>query len=123
MQINWRDKPRGKNLKEAEEYLDIFGLGREVREFDNARPKTMMAKDILRVTGQTPAKPNDPHVKKKLRQFKKGKPVPPVLLIWVDKALGPKPQLLIADGFHRVSAAFHLDEDTQVHTLLAGTTE
>lgn len=120
MKINWRLEPKRKSFKEAREYLDIFGLGDDVRRFGGAKPKAMMAKDILRVTGQTPAKPNDPHVKKKLRKMRKGKPISPVLLIWVEHALGPKPQLLIADGFHRVSAAFHLDEDTQVHTLLAG---
>ena len=120
MQINWRDEPKYKSFVEAQEYLDIFGLGREVRRFNRASSKTMKAKDILRVTGQTPAKPKDPHVKKKLKQMQKGKKIQPVLLIWVDGALGPKPQLLIADGFHRISAAFHLDEDTEVHTLLAG---
>lgn len=120
MQINWRSKPKRKSLDEAMEYLGIFGLGGEVRRFDRASPKTMMAKDILRATDQTPAKPQDPHVKKKMRQMKRGKKIQPVLLIWVNGALGPEPRLIIADGFHRVSAAFHLDEDTEVHTLLAG---
>jgi len=44
-----------------------------------------------------------------LKKIKAGKAISPVLLVG-----GLREYLVIADGYHRVSAAFHVNEETPV---------
>mgnify|MGYP001097097390 FL=1 len=49
--------------------------------------------------------------------MKKGKPLSPVLLVRGDLLRGVPAQ--IADGYHRVCASYHLDENTDIPCRIA----
>jgi hypothetical protein len=61
--------------------------------------------------GQTNAK-----VAKSLRKIAQGKPLPPIMLVRGD-AERDLP-LIVADGMHRLSAAWHADESANVACCL-----
>jgi hypothetical protein len=70
------------------------------------------AKDLLRA-GRLPLLPaENAHVKKDLGKVEKGALLSPVLL--VRGHLDQDVPLTIADGYHRVCASYHLDEDADV---------
>jgi hypothetical protein len=75
-----------------------------------------VAKDILRAS-TLPLLPTDElHVSDNLKKIRKGKPMAPVILIQGDLLSG-RP-LVIADGYHRMCAACHVDEDTPVAVIM-----
>ncbi len=59
-----------------------------------------------------PAAAGQPHVASDLAKIGKDKPLSPVLLVGGDLTTG-RP-LQIADGYHRVCASYHTDENTDV---------
>ncbi len=75
-------------------------------------------KDILRASG-LPALPLDNvHVASDLAKVQAGRALSPVLLVRGDAENGVS--LQIADGYHRVCAAYHLDENTDVPCRIVG---
>jgi hypothetical protein len=67
------------------------------------------AKDILRAAQLPPLRgKQSAEVAEKLAKIKKGIPISPVLLLG-----GARDHLVIADGYHRASAACRVDEDTR----------
>jgi len=56
-------------------------------------------------------------VKEDLKKIAKGKPLSPVLLVRGD-VLRQVP-LIVADGYHRICAAYHYDEDANVQCRVA----
>ncbi len=68
------------------------------------------AKDILRAADLPPLRPKQSaEVSDKLREIKGDIPISPILLIG-----GIRDALVIADGYHRASAAYRLDQDAFV---------
>ena len=82
-----------------------------------ARPMHQKAKDILRAAGLRLLPRDNPHVASDLDKIGKGKPLSPVLLVRGDLITG-RP-LQIADGYHRVCASYHTEENTDIPCLLA----
>jgi len=75
------------------------------------------ANDLLRAS-QLPLLPvDDPEVVKELKKIKHGDPLAPVLLVRGGLEAG-RP-LTIADGYHRVCASYHLDEDADIPARMA----
>ncbi|HEX3541292.1 MAG TPA: hypothetical protein VHT75_12740 [Acidimicrobiales bacterium] len=74
------------------------------------------ANDLLRASGLPLLAEDDPEVAKDLKKVRKGKPLAPVLLLRGE--LGQRP-LAIADGYHRICASYHLDEDADIPCLIA----
>jgi hypothetical protein len=70
------------------------------------------AKDILRAARLPLLPADDPEVAKDLKKVSKGTPLSPVLLVRGE--LRPDRALQIADGYHRVCASYHLDEDAEI---------
>jgi hypothetical protein len=66
-----------------------------------------MAKDILRASALPLLAANDHEVAKDLSKVKSGTKLSPVLLVRGTP-------LWIADGYHRVCASYHLDEDAAI---------
>lgn len=60
----------------------------------------------------------NPHVASDLSKIKKGQSLSPVLLVRGDLALGRV--LQIADGYHRVCASYHIDENTDIPCRIVG---
>jgi len=71
------------------------------------------ANDIVRASGGVPWGWDDPGVKRGLLKALSGKRLHPPLLVTHDEGL------IIADGSHRVSLAYHLDPFMNIPVLLA----
>jgi len=106
--------PEPHDYKAAEDYL-LLVLERKhaehaVHELRHARhTHAWKAKDILRAAGLEPLPADNEGVAAKLAKLRAGKALSPVLL--VEREDGP---LIIADGYHRVSAAHLTDESAGV---------
>jgi hypothetical protein len=112
--IHWLPDPEDKDYDAAESFLSLL-LGPEVLA-DVVQRLCMSpvghwaAKDILRAAGLAPVKPKQSNeVAEKLKEIKNSMPISPILAIG-----GLLENLVIADGYHRVSAAYRVDEDSLV---------
>jgi hypothetical protein len=75
------------------------------------------AKDLLR-SSQLPAlPPENLHVARDIGKVKAGKKLSPVLL--VRGQLGSDLPLIVADGYHRICASYHLDENADIPCRIA----
>jgi hypothetical protein len=90
---------------------------RLVRTMRHARPVSHAAKDLLRASGLLLLPQDDAQVAADLKRIRKGKPLAPVLLVQGDLLHGSL--LIVADGYHRICAACHFDEDAPISCLLA----
>jgi hypothetical protein len=72
---------------------------------------THRVNDLLRASALPLLPPDDPEVVKDLKKMRKGKKVSPVLLVRGE--IGDR-ALVIADGYHRICASYHLSEDQPV---------
>ena len=70
------------------------------------------AKDLFRASELTLLPATNKHVKENLKKFKKGIKLSPILLVATEN------KLIIADGFHRLSASYVLSEDEEVPCIL-----
>ena len=78
------------------------------------------AKDILRAARLRLLPVDNPHVAADLSKIKKGQPLSPILVVRGDFTKGVP--LQIADGYHRVCASYHTDENTDIPVIIAPST-
>jgi hypothetical protein len=114
LQIKWRAMPAPHDYKAAQQYLELVLSAKEVKhaihELRAAKhTHSWKAKDILRAAALEGLPANDEGVAAKLAKARAGKPLAPVLLVQREDA-----PLIVADGYHRVSAAHLLDESCEV---------
>jgi hypothetical protein len=113
---NWKEQPDDHDYPAAENYLSLImlpGAAHKIAQRLRRAPIVhWMAKDVLRAS-RLPVLPADSyHVAKDLRKVKSGKKLSPVLL--VRGRLDAEIALTIADGYHRICASYHLDEETEI---------
>jgi hypothetical protein len=84
-------------------------LGRRLRA---ARLVHRKAKDLLRAAQLPVLPPENIHVAKDLEKVRTGNLLSPVLL--VRGRLAANVPLTVADGYHRICASWHLDEDADI---------
>ena len=117
----WRSAPTREDLEAARTYLSLLysdALAKHLaRELARAQTRRATAKDLLRASNLVLLSADELHVKQDLRRIRKGKPLPPVLLIRGDMSLGIP--LVIADGYHRICAICYFDEDAPVACRIA----
>lgn len=77
------------------------------------------AKDILRAAQLGLLDVNNPHVAADLAKIEKGQPLSPILLVRGDFKKGVP--LQIADGYHRVCASYHTNENTDIPVIIVAT--
>ena len=111
--------PERHDYQAAEDYLRLVltpkHADRAVRELRHAKQtRAWKAKDILRAAQLDPLPADNEGVAAKLAKVRGGKPLSPVLL--VQREDGP---LIVADGYHRVSAAHLQDESAEVPAVEA----
>lgn len=114
--VSWAATPAEHDYPAAQAYLELLapaavahGLVALLAEAPTVHRD---AKDILRAA-RLPLLPADnPAVRRDLRRIRKGTPLSPVLLVRGD--LGAARNLQVADGYHRVCASYHVDENTPV---------
>lgn len=116
MQPHWKEEPDEHDYPAAESYLSLVvppaNAKRLVRRLRGRPIERYKAKDLLRASGLTLLPPDNVHVAKDLAKVREGHLLSPVLL--VRGGLESGLLLTIADGYHRVCASWHLDEDADV---------
>lgn len=83
-----------------------------VEAFENVESAHFKAKDILGASRFALLPTDNPHVTSDLKQLADGRALSPVLLVRGDATSGR--DAIIADGYHRVCASYHTDENTDV---------
>ena len=115
---HWLDQPEDHDFPAAESYLslhfdpaDAAKIAADLREVSTSA--TYQAKDILRASGLPLLTAENTHVAADLRKVRSGKNLSPILLVRGEP-------LLIADGYHRVCASYHLDENADIPCRIVG---
>jgi hypothetical protein len=123
--VHWKDEPDQQDYPAAASYLALIAdpatadvLIEGLRKAPIAHAK---AKDILRASGLPDLPLDNVHVAKDAAKVKAGTALSPVLLVRGDIHRGYP--LQIADGYHRVCASYHLDEDTDIPCRIVGLVE
>ena|ERR1019366_8516007 len=117
MKIKWAKAVKQSNCDAALSFLTLTcgqAVGKKlVGKFCKGGIEEFAAKDILRAS-RTVALPEDTeHVKSNMEKIERGESLSPVLLYRTKDHT-----IIIADGMHRVSAAWHLHEDTPVKAIV-----
>lgn len=109
----WLDEPEDHDYPAALEYLSLIWEDKyaqaRVKDLKQAEMTTRKAKDILRASGLPLLPKDDEHVAKAIKKIEKGTPLSPILLVRSSQG-----RVLIADGYHRVCASYHLEDDTEI---------
>ncbi|HKI43342.1 MAG: hypothetical protein P4L48_24690 [Mycobacterium sp.] len=119
--VKWLDKPEAHDFPAAADYLALLADSHSVDELtEQLRAGSVVhkkAKDILRAAQLSLLPVDNPHVAADLAKITKGQPLSPILLVRGDFATGVPVQ--IADGYHRVCASYHTDENTDIPVVIA----
>jgi hypothetical protein len=118
---HWKEQPDQHDYPAAEDYLSLLTtpadakrLARRLRVAPIVHRK---AKDLLRASGLPVLAPDNFHVAKDLKKVSEGTLLSPVLL--VRGVLRARMPLIVADGYHRICASYHLDEDADIPCRIA----
>jgi hypothetical protein len=118
--VKWLEKPEAHDFPAAAAYLALLAdpgtanqLAEKLKAGVIAHKK---AKDILRAAQLTLLPVENPHVSTDLAKIKKGQELSPILLVRGDFTKGVP--LQIADGYHRVCASYHTDENTDIPVVI-----
>ena len=118
--IAWASRQQAEDCDHAAEYLALLLPARAAKAlgtaFRRASVDTHLAKNIVRAARVTPLPKTNKKVKEDLRKITRGKALPPILLVRGDAARDLP--LIVADGMHRLSAAWHHDESADVACVL-----
>jgi hypothetical protein len=119
--VGWKNEPDEHDYPAAQAYLSLIAppdvVDRLVTGLRSAEVIHQKAKDILRASGLRLLETANPHVAADLKKINKGRELSPVLLVRGDLATDRR--LQIADGYHRVCASYHVDENTDIPCRLA----
>jgi hypothetical protein len=112
--IKWLAEPEEKDYLAAHSFLSLVlapsALDPTIAALRAAPVGDWAAKDLLRAAGLAPLRPKQSaEVAEKLAKVKDGIAISPVLLV-----SGITDRLTFADGYHRASAAYRVDEDARV---------
>jgi hypothetical protein len=112
----WKDAPDDHDYPAAADYLSMLMRQKEaddvVRRLRAEPLVRRKAKDLLRASALPVLLRDNIHVAKDLAKIRKGELLSPVLL--VRGRLEAHVPLTVADGYHRICASYHLDEDADI---------
>ncbi|WP_447642310.1 MULTISPECIES: hypothetical protein [Chitinophagaceae] len=108
----WLSEPEDHDFPAAQDYLELLFKPEIAKKIvaKLKRTKTIQkkSKDIFRAS-RLPILPEDNrHVKENLKKVKSDTKLSPILLV------RGKPDLIIADGYHRLCTSYYLTEDLDV---------
>lgn len=115
----WLAEPEPHDFAAADHFLQLVLHKRHVRlalerlRKRRKKARSFAAKDILRAAELVCLPADNEGVAAKLLEIRDGKALAPVQLVRLKR--GP---LIVADGYHRVSASHVLDESTMVPCVL-----
>lgn len=108
----WLKNPQKHDFPAAIDYLELLFSSAESKEIAVKLMKAptiiKKAKDILRASALSLLPRENMHVKENLKTVKKGGKLSPILLTKKND------KLIIADGYHRMCAAYYLSEDQEI---------
>lgn len=119
--VLWHQEASEKDIEAAQEYLTLKLARHQVEDVvqkfrkHKDRIELFKAKDLLRSSGLPLVPVTDEEVAAKLAKIVQGKKLNPVLLVRNGETLH------VADGYHRICAAYHAGDDTEVATVLVHT--
>jgi hypothetical protein len=112
----WGDEPEEHDYPAAASFLSLICEPTEVRRLVTALKAAPIvryhAKDLLRASGLALLPTDNVHVASDLAKMARGQPLSPVLLMRGDFRRGVP--LTIADGYHRVCASYHVNENADI---------
>ncbi len=118
---HWKEEPDEHDYPAAHDYLSLLvgesDAGALVAGLQSAAVTRRKAKDLLRASRLALLDSDDPEVVKDLRKVRRGERLSPVLL--VRGTLGADVAMTVADGYHRICASYHLDEDADIPCRIA----
>jgi hypothetical protein len=116
----WLEKPEAHDFPAAADYLALLADADTVKKLTKKLQAGTVthkkAKDILRAAQLGLLDVNNPHVAADLAKIEKGQPLSPILVVRGDFTKGVA--LQIADGYHRVCASYHTDENTDIPVVI-----
>jgi len=120
MKLHWEKQLKKKDLSPVEQYLRLIFEPKDVRsalsEFEKNRSsiERFMARDILRASQNQLLPESNEDVRDQFVKIFEGEPLVPIALVRKNE------KLFIADGFHRMCAAYYLDKECEIHSVLVG---
>lgn len=113
---HWKDEPEEHDFPAAADYLSLSFVepasASIVDALRSAVTTHRKAKDLLRAARLELLPRDDPEVAKDLKKIARGEALSPVLLVRGSP-------LVVADGYHRICASYHLAEDAEIPCRLA----
>ena len=113
--IIWLPAVEEHNYPAAASYLSLLFREKQVKalvaRLRRAPVVQFKAKDIFRASRLSLLGVSNSHVVKDQKKILKGQKLSPLLLVR-DEAQG---KVVIADGYHRMCAVYHFDEDAWIH--------
>ena len=110
---HWKDEPEEHDYPAAADYLSLLFPEEAAATIDGLRRAATIrrkAKDLMRAGRLELLPADDPEVSKDLKKVEQGERLSPVLLV---RGRAGRP-LIVADGYHRICASYHLDEDADI---------
>jgi hypothetical protein len=118
---HWKDEPDAHDFPAASDYLSLLmdeeqveAAVKALREASITRRK---AKDLLRASRLALLPPDNAHVAIDLEKVRRGELLSPLLLVRGNAARDVA--LTVADGYHRICASYHIDENADIPCRLA----
>lgn len=118
-EIKWKSEPESHDYPAARSYLQLCSSEYDVitQALENSEMSSFKAKDIFRASGLPMLDKKNYHVKSDLKKIKAGEKLSPILLVVLNN------KLIIADGYHRMCAAYIYNEDLVVPCKIVHHTE
>jgi hypothetical protein len=120
--IKWLAAPEPHDYPGARAFLLLLLTPKEVDDvltrLSKAEITFFKAKDILRASRLKPLTDANKHVDRDLKKINRGEALSPILLVRGNLSTGVR--LTIADGYHRVCAAYWDTEDVEVACQIVG---
>ena len=118
---HWKSEPEAHDFPAAASYLSLIVdpvVAEAIAEALRTAPTTTYkAKDLLRASALALLAKENAHVSADLAKVRAAEQLSPVLLVRGDAARALP--LVVADGYHRICASYHLDENADIPCRIA----
>jgi disulfide oxidoreductase YuzD len=113
--LNWLGESKPTNYPAAQSYLALLypvnQVTKLVARLQQAPLSEFKAKDVFRASQLSLLGVSNRHVKRNEKKIRHGEALSPILLVRDPK----NGKVVIADGYHRMCAIYHYNEDAVIH--------